>query len=442
VTKTLLWINHVPLCCDNRTWVIDLQTSELIRHLLKEFDHIILGCIYWEELQSDVLSGWQPIADLPWKDRLEILSLPCAYSPRVFARHYGSVRAQLRQAMSRADYLCFLPASMIGDWAGVACLEAIGQGRPFAVWNDRVERDVMQQSLSTHSWWRRGILQGLATATGWYNHALMTRATLGLLQGHSCRAEFAADLARPDQHMHCFNYINTQPGDAISAQALEAKLRSAAGEPLRIGYVGRAVEMKGSLDWLDIVSRLNQRGLSFEATWIGDGPLLEPMRQRVEAEGLTDRVHLSGAITDRSTLLAMTQQFHLILCCHRTAESARCLQEALVCGCPIVAYDSDYVAGLLAQYHCGQAQPLGDNQGLADLLATLDGDRPQLQAWIRSAATAGATLNAEATFRQVGQLIKHYLAPTPSARNQGLSNHRLRSAGIGATAIVSSDREL
>ncbi len=416
MTKTLLWINHVPLCCDDGTWVIDLQTSELISRLFQEFDHIILGCIYWEELPSDVLSGWQSIADLPWNHRLEILSLPWAYSPRAFARHYGSVRAQLRQAMTRADYLCFLPASMIGDWAGVACLEAIGQGRPFAIWNDRVERDVMQQCLSTYSGLRRWIMQGMAMATGVYNHALMKRATLGLLQGHSCRAEFAADLARPDQHMHCFNYINTQPEDSISATALEAKLQSlAAGDPLRIGYVGRAVEMKGALDWLTILSRLKQRGVAFQATWMGDGPLLEPMRQRVAAEGLMDQVHLPGAIVDRQQLLALTQNFHVILCCHRTAESARCLQEALVCGCPIVAYDSDYVAGLLEQYRCGQAKPLGDHQGLVDLLASLDGDRPQLQTWMRSAAIAGASLNAEATFRQVGQLIKQYLPPGTDA---------------------------
>lgn len=410
MTKTLLWVNHVPLCCDAGTWVLDLQTTELISHLLEEFDRIILGCIYWEEFQTDVLSGWQAIDNLPWKHRLEILALPCAYSPLAFARHYGSARAKLSKAITQADYLCFLPASMIGDWPGVACLEAIGQGRPFAMWNDRVERDVIQQTLSSRPWWQRGITQGIAIATGWYNHALMKRATLGLLQGDSCRTEFERDLQGPGQHLHCFNYINTRPEDAISPGTLAAKLQSLRnGEPLRIGYVGRVEEMKGPLDWLAILALLRDRGIDFQATWVGDGLLLAHMQQQVIEQDLGQWVTLLGAVRDRQQVLSLTRQFHLILCCHRTAESARCLQEALVCGSPIVAYDSAYVAGLLGQYACGASRPIDDHVGMADLLQGLDSDRQQLRDWTSAAATAGASLNAEATFRQVGRLIKQHV---------------------------------
>jgi glycosyltransferase involved in cell wall biosynthesis len=440
VSKTLLWVNHVPLWCKSSgQQLLDVQTCDLLSHLSKEFDRIILGCVIWDQQKGEVLTGWQPIEELDWGDRLEILPLPWGYRTRPFLSHYAATRSILKQAVARADYLCFLPASFIGDWAGVACLEAIAQGRPFAIWNDRIEQDVIRQSIPSQPRWKRGLIWGLATTTGFYNHYLMKRATLGLLQGHSCRAEFAADLGRPDQHMHCFNYINTQPEDSISTQALEAKLQSlAAGEPLRIGYVGRAAEMKGAFDWLAILVQLKQRGVAFQATWIGDGPLLEPMQQRIEAEGLTGQIHLTGMIADRPQLLALTQEFHLILCCHRTAESARCLQEALVCGCPIVAYDSDYVAGLIAQYQCGQAKPLGDNQGLADLLATLDGDRPQLQTWMRSAAAAGASLNAEATFRQVGQLIKQHLTPAIGAQSRVVLSPNLRASGSSATRDLPS----
>jgi glycosyltransferase involved in cell wall biosynthesis len=432
VSETLLWVNHVPLCRNPAgQQILDVQTCDLLHHLSQEFDRIILGCIVWDQPTEGVLTGWQPIEELDWGHRLEILALPCAYRSLSFIRHYAAMRSILKQAVERADYLCFLPASFIGDWAGVACLEAIAQGRPFAIWNDRIERDVIQQSISSQPYWKRGLVWGLSRTTGLYNHALMKRATLGLLQGHSCRAEFAPDLERPDQHMHCFNYINTKPEDAISAKALEDKLQSlAAGEPLRIGYVGRAAEMKGALDWLSVLAELKQQGVAFQATWIGSGPLLDAMQQRIEAEGLTDQVTLPGAIADRQQLLALTQDFHLILCCHRTAESARCLQEALVCGCPIVAYDSDYVSGLLEQYHCGQAKPLGDHQGLADLLASLDGDRPQLQTWMRSAAAAGASLNAEATFRQVGQLIKQHLSPEIGAQRRVLSSPALRAGSV------------
>jgi glycosyltransferase involved in cell wall biosynthesis len=440
VSKTLLWINHVPLCRNSvGQQVLDVQTCDLLGHLIQEFDRIILGCVVWDEPTEEVLTSWQPIDELDWSDRLEILPLPWAYRMGQFLRHYSATRSGLRDAVARADYLCFLPASFTGDWAGVACLEAIAQGRPFAIWNDRIEQDILQQSIPNQPVWKRGFTWGLAKMTGFYNHYLMKRATLGLLQGHSCRAEFAPDLKRADQRMHCFNYINTQPEDSISTQALEAKLQSlGARETLRIGYVGRAAEMKGALDWVAVLAKLKGRGVDFQATWIGDGPLLESMRQRVAAEGLTAQVHLPGSIADRPQLLALTQNFHLILCCHRTAESARCLQEALVCGCPIVAYDSDYVAGLIEQYQCGQAQALGDTQGLADLLASLDDDRPQLQSWMRSAATAGASLNAEATFRQVGRVIKQHLNPAIGAQSRVVPSPNLRAPGSMATRDLPS----
>jgi glycosyltransferase involved in cell wall biosynthesis len=439
VTKTLLWVNHVPLWCQSSGQrLLDVQTCDLLSHLSKEFDRIILGCVVWEQQKGEVLTGWQSIDALDWGDRLEILPLPWAYRMGPFLHHYSATRSILKDAVAQADYLCFLPASFMGDWAGVACLEAIAQGRPFGIWNDRIEQDILQQSIPNQPLWKRGFVWGLATATGAYNHYLMKRATLGLLQGHSCRAEFAPDLERPEQYMHCFNYINTQPEDSISTQDLGAKLQSlAAGEPLRIGYVGRAAEMKGALDWVAVLAQLKGRGVDFQATWIGDGPLLESMREQVAAAGLTAQVHLPGTIVDRPQLLALTQTFHLILCCHRTAESARCLQEALVCGCPIVAYDSDYVAGLLEQYQCGQAKPLGDSQGLADLLANLDGDRPKLQRWMRSAAAAGASLNAEATFRQVGHVIKQHLAPTIGAQSRVVPSPTLRADSMATRDLPS-----
>jgi glycosyltransferase involved in cell wall biosynthesis len=440
VSKTLLWITHVPLCRDNHgQQVIDIQTCELLSHLIQEFDRIILGCINWDTLQEDVLTEWQPIADLPWINRIEILVLPETYNIRRFIAAYPQTRLQLRQAIERADYLCFLPASPIGDWPGMACIEAILQGRPFAIWNDRVERDILIQSLPNQLVWKRGLVRGLAYITGWYTHTLMKRATLGLLQGQSCREEFAIDLTNPHQHTHCFNYINTRPEDAIQAHELAAKLTAlAAGEPLQIGYVGRADEMKGPLDWLAVLTQLKSLGVPFQATWIGDGLLLTQMKAIVQSQGLADQVQLLGAISDRQKLLSLTKSFHLILCCHRTAESARCLQEALVCGCPIVAYQSGYVAGLLEQYHCGIAKPLGDIAGLAAVLAEIHGDRQSIQAWMRSAAAAGATLNAEATFRQVGQLIKQFLDTDTDRSTRSSPSNPIPSNPIPSNPIPSN----
>lgn len=433
MSGTLLWVNHVPLRCEQGQWLLDIQTCDLLGHLSQEFDRIILAGVVWPQPPQDVLTQWQAIAHLPWARQLELLPLPSGYIPLAFLRHYPAVRSQLRSAIQRSDYLCFLPSTFLGDWPGVGCLEAIALGRSYAIWNDRVERDVILQSMAADPPWKQVILRAIAWSTHHYNHSLMRRATLGLLQGQSCFTEFAKDFRAPHQYAHSFNYINTQPGDAIRAEELEAKVHSLnAGAPLRIGYVGRAAEMKGPLDWLAVLARLRDLGVPFQATWVGDGPLLGQMRQQVVALGLSDHVSLPGSISDRQRVLELTKSFHLILCCHRTAESARCLQEALVCGCPIVAYHSAYVEGLLEQYHCGISRPIGDSDGLAEVLRhlhALDSSRTQLHEWIMAAAHAGASLDAEATFRQVGRLIQQHLS-LPAAAQRSTS---LPSPKAGAT---------
>src|SRR5205807_2681972 len=96
---------------------------------------------------------------------------------------------------------------------------------------------------------------------------------------------------------------HAKASDAISLDQLNAKCqRIAGGGPLRITYVGRADEMKGPFDWLDVVELLKKQNISFHARWIGDGPLREEMRQRVSRRELDDVVTLPGFLADRQSI--------------------------------------------------------------------------------------------------------------------------------------------
>jgi hypothetical protein len=46
------------------------------------------------------------------------------------------------------------------------------------------------------------------------------------------------------------------------------------------------------------MAKLHSRGIAFEATWVGDGPLLPAMRQQVERLNLEHLVHMPGFIGD------------------------------------------------------------------------------------------------------------------------------------------------
>ena len=92
----------------------------------------------------------------------------------------------------------------------------------------------------------------------WLERRCIRRASLGLFHGASCYAEYAPWCAM-SYIVHDFPMAET---DFITNQQLEDKSRQVAeSTPLRIGYVGRADEMKGPFDWLEVMEQLHNRGV-------------------------------------------------------------------------------------------------------------------------------------------------------------------------------------
>jgi colanic acid/amylovoran biosynthesis glycosyltransferase len=66
-------------------------------------------------------------------------------------------------------------------------------------------------------------------------------------------------------------------------------------QPCRFLAVGRLVEKKGPLETVAAFATCAREVPDSELTFIGDGPLLEPTRQRCRALGVADRVHFLGS---------------------------------------------------------------------------------------------------------------------------------------------------
>lgn len=117
---------------------------------------------------------------------------------------------------------------------------------------------------------------------------------------------------------------------------------------VQIGYIGRVHEMKGPLHWIDAMESLSKRNpLSFQASWVGDGPLLEECRKQVALRGLDGVVVFPGGERSRPAVLRFLRSLDLFTFCHLTKESPRCLIEALMSGVPLVGYDSAYARDLV-----------------------------------------------------------------------------------------------
>lgn len=407
-TDSLLLVTHVPLRNNRGGFSIDDQTAQGLVRWCENFDRVIYAGIEFPDAELERLSSinWTPINHLPCADRIEVIAMPHAYKIGTFAAAYQQTRAMLAEKIANSRYLCYTIGSLFGDWGGVAALESIKQRREYAVWFDRVEHDVIRSNLASMPL-RRRVKETLSIPAMRYYHRYLTRRSrLGLFQGKDCFDHYR----RVAGKSFCMYDTHTHKADFIDAIALEAKIADmSAGKPLRICYAGRASDMKGPLDWLETLMKLRDAGVPFEATWLGDGPMLEAMRMYVEEWSLTAQVTLAGFISDRPELLARMKSAHIFLFCHKTPESPRCLIESLVCGTPIIGYGSAYTRDLVATHGGGQFVNVGDIRSLADRLIALHRDRSDLQNEIRMAARSGLRFDEQTLYRERADLIHAHL---------------------------------
>lgn len=409
---SLLLVVPVPFRVVNGRYGLDEQTCDGLVRWVEQFDRLVMAAPVLPEKQAQELSKtetWRAIEDLPCADRIELVPLPYAYKPVDYVRHYAKVRNLLRVKIQECQYLCFAPAVWIGDWASVAGSEAIRLNRSYAIWADRVEYEVIRRLLKEETSIKTKIKETLTLPIiKRYIHYLIRQSEVGLFQGQDCYTAYAP----LSQNPHCVYDIHTQKSDQISADRLNQKLdRLMQNEPLKLCYVGRAVEMKGAIEWIEIVHQLHQCGIKLHATWLGNGHLLDEMKQLAATLEIADLITFGGFVSDRASMLNTMQQQDVFMFCHKTPESPRCLVEALVSGLPIVGYDSPYPRGLVAQQGGGIFTPLGDKTALAAQIVALDGDRAQLCDLIRRAAESGRLYDEETVFQHRSDLIKKYVIP-------------------------------
>ncbi len=411
---SLLLVLPVPFRLVDGRYGLDEQTCDGLIRWVEHFDRIVMAAPVLADDQAKELSTtetWRAIEELPCANQLELVPLPYAYKPAMYLRHYDTVRRLLSAKIQECDYLCFAPAVWIGDWASVACLEAIKLKRSYAMWADRVEYEVIRRLLTEKNSLKTHIKKLILPTVKRHIHHLIRQSQVGLFQGQDCYTAYAPFSRNPQ----CVYDIHTQKSDQISAYSLTAKLdRLIKGEPLKLCYVGRAVEMKGAIDWIEIIHQLQQRGIKLTATWLGDGHLLSEMKQLAAKLGIADSITFGGFVSDRTQMLLTMQQQDVFMFCHKTPESPRCLVEALVSGLPIVGYDSAYPRGLVAQYGGGVFTPLSEKTALVDQIVALDRDRATLCNLTQQAAESGKLYDEETVFKHRSELIKKFVIPKAS----------------------------
>ncbi len=372
-------------------------------------------------------ADYLPVTEIPSHQRIEFLPLPWAYEIGSFLRHYAGVRQLLADRIAASEYLSFAIGGLIGDWPSVAALEAIRQQRPYSVWTDRVEHQVIKREHLNQRGVKRVYRQlrnyGLfAPLMRHLERHVIKHAELGLFHGRDTYDTYAPWCRAP----YLVHNIHLKPADRIDATQLAHKLeRAHSGEPLRLIYSGRVAAMKGPQDWLRVMAELRARGVAFTAEWLGDGPLFDELKRAVVRLGLADQIQLPGHIADQATLLRKLKDADLFVFCHKTLESPRCLIEALMTGSPLVGYDSAYPRDLLEREAESLLTPADDTLRLAERIAALNGDRSRLAQHIEHAAALGSRYSDADVFAHRSALIKGHLGQGNTGQpGTGVDHHR------------------
>ena len=157
-------------------------------------------------------------------------------------------------------------------------------------------------------------------------------------------------------------------------------------EAPRLVTVGRLAEQKGQSVLIEAAALLRDRGIPFELTIVGDGPMRGAIERQVAESGLGDRVVLAGWRDAAGVRQALLESRVMVL--PSFAEGLPVvLMEAMALGRPVVA---TYVAGipeLVRPGLEGWLVPPGSAEALADAMAdALAADSETLAAMGRAGA--------------------------------------------------------
>jgi glycosyltransferase involved in cell wall biosynthesis len=385
----------------------EAQAANGLDRWADHFARVVVAVPVIPESQIANLAGfvWRDVDTLEHRDRIVCQPLPWAYTPGPFFKAFSATRESLGESIARCEHLQFAIGGLIGDWAAAAALEAIRQKRRYAIHTDRVEHEVIRKTASAASGLRRLKIKVEAPLMKRYHRHIIRHCSLGLWHGDDCFRAYAPWCAES----RLVHDVHTKHSDLIAQDELERKLKEMqSAEVLELCYVGRLDPMKAPLDWLQAIAAARDLGVPLNATWYGEGPLLDAAKAEVRRLQLDGIIRFPGFVADRAELLGHLRSAHALVFTHITPESPRNLLEALVSGTPIVGYDNAYAVNLLEGAGGGVLVPMHDVNALGATIAELAKDRERLAQMTRQAAHNGRRFTDAAVFAERSALIKEF----------------------------------
>lgn len=171
--------------------------------------------------------------------------------------------------------------------------------------------------------------------------------------------------------------------------------RSDANRPdrtLRLVCAGRLDPTKRVLDIIEALPQLAAAGVSCTLTIFGQGPQRDTIASRIQALGLSERVHLAGAVPHAQLMDAFASA-DLLGHASSMESFGMVMVEAMARGLPVVAAASAGARDIVLHDTTGLLFPVGDVTGLVESVRRLAQD-----AALRTTMGTAARRRAEALF--------------------------------------------
>lgn len=158
--------------------------------------------------------------------------------------------------------------------------------------------------------------------------------------------------------------------ESVRRQAIAGRTQRNSKGPV-LGLLGRLVEQKNPLLFVETLGEVVRRGHKATGLVIGDGPLRGAMEQRAEVLGIADRIQWLGAVPGLPQLANMDVMLHTSI----SESMPYSLLEGAAAGVPIVAVSNPGSRAIFGGVLPEVIVPCGTAQGLADRVVAMLEDK-------------------------------------------------------------------
>lgn len=269
----------------------------------------------------------------------------------------------------------------------------------------------------------------------------MTSEVHARLQDHQCRKAISAagvsflkgrtTLAR---YRSCSAFIEQVEdtsyfsAEIVAEDAVNARLASlmSGTRPLRFGFCGRLIHIKGVDRSLRIVAKARAAGAKVTLDVMGGGPDEADLRRLADELGLGEAVQFAGAMAYGPALLARLAACDALLFNPRMEETPRMIFDGYAAGLPLVAGGIEYVRERAEADQAAIVLPRDDDDACVAQIVALDRKRDRLQGLTQRALAAAHHHAADRWYARraawtAEMFDRHWHGRTPPAHRAALA---------------------